>query len=30
VLFYKDTTYNITGEVVSGLNEAYRKSKDKK
>ncbi len=30
VLFYKDTTYNITSEVVAGLNEAYRKSKDKK
>lgn len=30
VLFYKDTTYNITNEVVAGLNDAYRKSKDKK
>jgi outer membrane protein len=30
VLFYKDTTYNITTEVVAGLNDAYRKSKDKK
>ncbi len=30
VLFYKDTTYNITDEVVAGLNEAYRKTKDKK
>jgi outer membrane protein len=30
VLFYKDTTYNITNEVVAGLNEAYKKSKEKK
>lgn len=27
MLFYKDTTYNITNEVVAGLNEAYKKSK---
>lgn len=27
VLFYKDTTYNITNEVVAGLNEAYKKVK---
>jgi outer membrane protein len=30
VLFYKDTTYNITNEVVSGLNDAYKKVKEKK
>jgi len=24
-LFYKDTTYNITNEVVEGLNQAYKK-----
>ena len=30
VLFYKDTTNNITNEVVAGLNEAYKKSRDKK
>ena len=30
VLFYKDPVYNITDEVVAGLNEAYRKSKEKK
>ncbi len=30
VLFYKDTTYNITDEVVKGLNEAYTKSKNGK
>lgn len=30
VLFYKDTTYNITDEVVAGLNEAYAKSGGKK
>jgi len=29
VLFYKDTAYNITSEVVKGLNEAYRKTKQK-
>ena len=29
VLFYKDTTYNITREVIDGLNEAHRKGKDK-
>lgn len=27
VLFYKDTAYNITDEVVAGLNEAYQRSK---
>ena len=27
MLFYKDTAYNITNEVVTGLNEAYKKSK---
>lgn len=27
MLFYKDTTYNITNEVVAGLNEAYKQSK---
>lgn len=26
VLFYKDTAYDITKEVVAGLNEAYKKS----
>ncbi len=26
VLFYKDSAYNITDEVVAGLNEAYKKS----
>jgi outer membrane protein len=26
VLFYKDTAYDITNEVVAGLNEAYKKS----
>jgi outer membrane protein len=30
VLFYKDTANNITNEVVSGLNETYKKSRDKK
>jgi outer membrane protein len=30
VLFYKDTSYNITNEVVAGLNETYKKSRDKK
>ena len=30
VLFYKDTTYNITNEVVAGLNAAYKKAKEKK
>lgn len=29
VMFYKDTTYNITNEVVAGLNEAYRKAGSK-
>jgi outer membrane protein len=29
-LFYKDTIYNITPDVVSGLNVAYEKSKSKK
>jgi outer membrane protein len=27
VMFYKDTTYNITNEVAAGLNDAYNKSK---
>lgn len=27
VLFYKDSAYNITNEVVDGLNEAYKKTK---
>lgn len=27
VLFYKDSAYNITNEVVGGLNEAYKKTK---
>jgi len=30
VLFYKDTTYNITREVIDGLNDAHKKGKDKK
>jgi outer membrane protein len=30
VLFYKDTTYNITREVISGLNAAYDKTRPKK
>jgi outer membrane protein len=30
VLFYKDPVYNITDEVVAGLNDAYRKTKEKK
>jgi outer membrane protein len=30
VLFYKDTANNITNEVVAGLNETYKKSKEKK
>lgn len=30
VLFYKDPVYNITDEVVKGLNEAHKKSKEKK
>ena len=30
ILFYKDTALNITNEVVSGLNEAYNKTKVKK
>lgn len=30
MLFYKDTTYNITNEVVAGLNEAYKQSKPAK
>jgi outer membrane protein len=30
VLFYKDTANNITNEVVAGLNDAYKKSRDKK
>ena len=30
VLFYKDTTYNITPEVLAGLNEDYNKTKVKK
>lgn len=29
VLFYKDSTYNITKEVVDGLNAAYRKAGSK-
>jgi outer membrane protein len=29
IMFYKDTTYNITDEVVAGLNEAYRKAGSK-
>lgn len=29
VLFYKDSTYNITNEVVDGLNAAYRKAGSK-
>lgn len=28
-LYYKDSAFNITGEVVKGLNEAYRQSKKK-
>ena len=27
VMFYKDTTFNITNQVAAGLNEAYNKSK---
>lgn len=27
VMFYKDTTYNITNQIAAGLNEAYNKSK---
>lgn len=27
VMFYKDTSYNITNEIAAGLNEAYNKSK---
>jgi outer membrane protein len=30
ILFYKDTALNITNEVVSGLNDAYNKTKVKK
>jgi outer membrane protein len=30
VLFYKDTTYNITTEVLAGLNDDYNKTKVKK
>ncbi len=30
VLFYKDTANNITNEVVAGLNEAYKNTKEKK
>lgn len=30
MLFYKDTTLNITNEVVQGLNETYNKSKQAK
>ena len=30
ILFYKDTALNITSEVVSGLNDAYNKTKVKK
>jgi outer membrane protein len=30
MLFYKDTTYNITNEVVAGLNEEHNKTKVKK
>jgi outer membrane protein len=30
MLFYKDTTYNITNEVVAGLNEAYKQTKPAK
>ncbi|MGB4771922.1 MAG: OmpH family outer membrane protein [Chitinophagaceae bacterium] len=30
VLFYKDTAYNITNEVVDGLNQAYKASKPAK
>lgn len=30
VMFYKDTTYNITNEVVAGLNQAYKASKTAK
>ena len=30
VLFYKDSTNNITNEVVAGLNKAYNKSSQKK
>jgi outer membrane protein len=26
VLFYKDSTYNITAEVIDGLNQSYKKS----
>ncbi|TAH01594.1 MAG: OmpH family outer membrane protein [Sphingobacteriales bacterium] len=30
VLFYKDTAYNITNEVVAGLNQAYKATKTAK
>ena len=30
ILFYKDTTFNITREVVNGLNDNYRKNKPAK
>ncbi len=30
ILFYKDTTYNITREVIAGLNDAHNKNKVKK
>ena len=27
IIYYKDSTYNITTELISGLNEAYKKNK---
>ncbi|MEY3432930.1 MAG: hypothetical protein RL131_866 [Bacteroidota bacterium] len=30
VMFYKDSAYNITNEVVAGLNDAYKKNPSKK
>lgn len=29
LIYYKDTTYNITNEIIKGLNEAYKKKKTK-
>ena len=28
LVYYKDSIYNITGDVVKGLNEMYKKKKD--
>jgi outer membrane protein len=27
IIYYKDTTYNITADLITGLNAAYKKNK---